>query len=138
MATVVAPGLTHEARLAEQGYRAIAGVDEAGRGAWAGPLVAAAVILPDLHDTDAAALLARLQGVRDSKLLDAVRREALLTAIEGTARAIGIGWVPATELDTIGLGAANRLAWDRAVAALGISADYLLLDAFRLPSSTLP
>lgn len=138
MASVVAPGLMHETLLVEQGYRAIAGVDEAGRGAWAGPLVAAAVILPDLHETDAAALLAQLQGVRDSKLLDAARREALLTTIEATARAIGVGWVPATELDTIGLGAANRLAWDRAVAGLSISADYLLLDAFRLPSSLLP
>ena len=138
MASVVAPGLAREALLVEQGYCAIAGVDEAGRGAWAGPLVAAAVILPDLHDTDAAALLAQLQGVRDSKLLDAARRDVLLTAIEATARAIGVGWVPATELDAIGLGAANRLAWVRAVAALGISADYLLLDAFRLPSSALP
>ncbi len=138
MASVVAPGLAHEALLVEQGYHAIAGVDEAGRGAWAGPLVAAAVILPDLRDTDAVALLAQLQGVRDSKLLDATRRAALLTTIERTARAIGVGWVPAAELDTIGLGAANRLAWDRAVAELGISADYLLLDAFRLPSSSLP
>jgi ribonuclease HII len=138
MASVVAPGLAREALLVEQGYRAIAGVDEAGRGAWAGPLVAAAVILPDLHETDAAALLAQLQGVRDSKLLDAARREALLTTIEATARAIGVGCVPATELDTIGLGAANRLAWDRAVAGLSLSADYLLLDAFRLPSSSLP
>jgi ribonuclease HII len=70
-------------------------VDEAGRGAWAGPLVAAAVILPDLGAADEAALLARLRGVRDSKLLDAARRAALLTSIEVVARAIGVGWVPA-------------------------------------------
>lgn len=138
MASVVAPGLAHEVLLVEQGYRAIAGVDEAGRGAWAGPLVATAVILPDLHDTDAATLLAQLRGVRDSKLLDTARREALMATIEKVARAIGVGWVPAPELDAIGLGAANRLAWTRAVAALVPAPDYLLLDAFRLPSSPLP
>ena len=138
MARAVPPGLAREAALASAGYRAIAGVDEAGRGAWAGPLVAAAVILPDLGATDEAALLARLRGVRDSKLLDAARRAALLTSIEAVARAIGVGWVPAAELDRIGLGAANRLAWARAVAALTPAPDYLLLDAFRLPASPLP
>jgi ribonuclease HII len=135
---VVAPGLAHECALAARGYHAIAGVDEAGRGAWAGPLVAAAVILPDPAATGEAALLARLAGVRDSKTLDHARRERLLTVIERVARAIGVGWVEAEELDRIGLGAANRVAWERAVAALPIAPDYLLLDAFRLPTSALP
>lgn len=134
----VAPGLAREAALAAQGYRAIAGIDEAGRGAWAGPLVAAAVILPDLASADEAALLTELAGVRDSKTLAAPRRVALLATIERVARGIGVGAVPVAELDQIGLGAANRLAWARALAALPLPADFLLLDAFRLPSSPLP
>jgi ribonuclease HII len=135
---VAAPGLARELALTGAGYRAIAGVDEAGRGAWAGPLVAAAVILPDASADAGAALLAQLRGVHDSKLLDAARREVLLVTITATARAIGVGWVGAPELDQIGLGAANRLAWARAIAALDPAPDYLLLDAFRLPLSTLP
>jgi ribonuclease HII len=135
---VVVPGLARESVLSTRGYRAIAGVDEAGRGAWAGPLVAAAVILPNLTEIDEAALLAQLAGVRDSKTLDHARRERLLPAIEQVARAIGVGWVEAEELDLIGLGAANRVAWERAVAALPLPPDYLLLDAFRLRTSPLP
>ncbi len=138
MTGLIAPGLAREIALARAGYRAIAGVDEVGRGAWAGPLVAAAVILPAASEADEAALLERLRGVRDSKLLDAARREALLPVIQAAARAIGVGWVGATELDRIGLGAANRLAWERAVAALDPTPDHLLLDAFRLPTSALP
>ena len=132
------PGLAHEWALAGRGHHAVAGVDEAGRGAWAGPLVAAAVILPDPAEVGEATLLARLAGVRDSKTLDHARRSQLLTVIERVARGIGVGWVPADELDRIGLGAANRLAWERAVAALPIAPDFLLLDAFRLPTSALP
>lgn len=135
---VAAPGLVRESALTGQGYRAIAGVDEAGRGAWAGPLVAAAVILPNPDEVGEAALLAQLAGVRDSKMLDHARRERLLPAIEQAARGIGVGWVPADELDRIGLGAANRLAWERALAALPLAPDFLLLDAFRLPVNPLP
>ena len=67
---VVTPGLARESALSTSGFRAIAGMDEAGRGAWAGPLVAAAVILPDLAEADAAACSSHLAGVRDSKTLD--------------------------------------------------------------------
>jgi len=133
-----APGVAREQALAADGFRAIAGIDEAGRGAWAGPLVAAAVILPDLLTTTAEDLLAALDGVRDSKTLAAPRREELLMSIIAVARGIGVGIVPAPELDVIGLGAANRLAWARALAALPCTADFLLLDAFRLPASLLP
>jgi len=133
-----APGVARESALAAAGFRAIAGIDEAGRGAWAGPLVAAAVILPDLAATGAAALLSALEGVRDSKTLAAPRREELLTNIGAVACGIGVGVVPATELDRIGLGAANRLAWTRALDNLPFAADFLLLDAFRLRESPLP
>lgn len=135
---VIAPGLVRECALTAQGYRAIAGIDEAGRGAWAGPLVAAAVILPDPLAAGEAALLAALAGVRDSKTLDHARRERLLGLIEAVALGVGVGWVPADELDRIGLGAANRVAWERAIAALPVAPDYLLLDGFRLPTSALP
>lgn len=131
--TSSAPGLCREWALTGEGYRAIAGVDEAGRGAWAGPLVAAAVILPTPRAGDDPALLGALAGVRDSKTLSHDQRSRLLIAIETVARGIGIGWVGPDELDRIGLGEANRLAWRRALEALPISPDYLLLDAFRLP-----
>jgi ribonuclease HII len=87
---------------------------------------------------DDAALLAHLAGVRDSKALSAEQRERLMPAIVATARGVGIGSVPADELDRIGLGAANRLAWARAIAALPLVPDHLLLDAFRLPGVRLP
>jgi ribonuclease HII len=134
----IAPGVARELALAAGGFRAVAGIDEAGRGAWAGPLVAAAVILPDLAATGAAPLLSALDGVRDSKTLAAPRREVLLARIGAVARGIGVGIVPAPELDRIGLGAANRLAWARALSALPLATDFLLLDAFRLPGSPLP
>ena len=135
---VAVPGLAHEWALAAQGYHTVAGVDEVGRGAWAGPLIAAAVILPAPRDPEDAALLAALAGVRDSKALAAAQRERLAPLIAAVARGIGIGRVDPAELDRIGLGAANRLAWTRAIAALAPAPDYLLLDAFRLPTATLP
>jgi ribonuclease HII len=133
-----APGLHHEAALAAAGFRLIAGVDEAGRGAWAGPLIAAAVVLPPASNGTTDRLLADLAGVNDSKQLSPRQREALLGPIARHAVAIGIGQVEALELDAIGLGAANRLAWQRAIAALPQAPDYLLLDAFRLPALATP
>jgi ribonuclease HII len=132
------PGLAHEWALSGGGCLAVAGVDEAGRGAWAGPLVAAAVVLPPPTCPDDAALLACLAGVRDSKAPSAGQRERLIPAILAAARGVGIGCVESAELDRIGLGAANRLAWLRAVAALPLTPDHLLLDAFRLPGVQLP
>jgi ribonuclease HII len=107
----------------------VAGVDEVGRGALAGPLVAAAVVLPARSPRRRAALVRALAGVRDSKCLSPERREALLEPIGAIADAVGIGRVEADELDAVGLGAANRLAMERAVVALGVDADALLLDA---------
>jgi ribonuclease HII len=132
------PGLAHEWALAGRGHHAVAGVDEAGRGAWAGPLVAAAVVLPTPACRADADLLACLAGVRDSKTLSAEQRERLVQPILAVARGVGIGSVPADEIDRIGLGAANRLAWARAVAALPLVPDHLLLDAFRLPGVPTP
>ncbi|HEY7030168.1 MAG TPA: ribonuclease HII [Thermomicrobiales bacterium] len=110
------------------GYRLIAGVDEVGRGAMAGPLVAAAVVLPpdiaEFGETPSA-----LAGVRDSKLLSEVARCRLLPTICATALAVAVGVVEAGELDEIGAGPANRLAMERAVQALPIVPEALVLDA---------
>lgn len=128
------PDLSEEAALATGGFSRIAGVDEAGRGAWAGPLVAAAVILPhpgELADT-------ALSGLRDSKLLGHDQREALFERVIGLARAVGVGAVSADELDLLGLTAANELAMARAVRGLHLAPDFLLVDAFRLRSVSLP
>lgn len=97
-----------------------------GRGAMAGPLVAAAVILPACQRGD---LLDALSGVRDSKLLTHERRVEVLADIEAFAQSIGVGIVPVDELDSMGLGAANRIAMERAVLQLDVEADALLIDA---------
>jgi ribonuclease HII len=111
------------------GLRQVAGVDEVGRGALAGPLVAAAVLFPACDGWGLRRLRAALAGVRDSKLLTPERRVELLSAIEQQAVAIGTGMVPVPELDQIGLGPANRIAMERAVLSLGIEVDALVLDA---------
>lgn len=112
----------------------VAGVDEAGRGAWAGPLVAGAVILPP-PDAVGERFLA---GVRDSKLLGHAERDSLFDTIVGSARAVGVGAVSADEIDLLGLTAANELAMVRAVRALAVSPDFLLVDCFTLKSVQVP
>lgn len=122
-------GLVIETELWQAGYRRIAGLDEAGRGAWAGPVFAAAVILPP--DRDALAPL--LGRVDDSKRLMAVRREQLFDLIYRHALAVGVGSLPAAEIDRIGIGPANRRALADALAALTLRPDFALLDFFTLP-----
>jgi ribonuclease HII len=117
-----------------QGYALVAGCDEVGRGAWAGPLVAAAVIFPPAL----AEAWADLAPVRDSKQLTPKARERLAVCIRQHALAVGIGQVSPGLGDVIGWGAANRLALVRAVRALAVPPDYLLLDAFGLPGLALP
>lgn len=96
-----------------------AGVDEVGRGAWAGPVVAAAVILPYGLIID---------GVNDSKKLSAKRRIELDRLIRRHATAVGIGWVSAAEVDQLGLSAAVTLSGQRALAGLEADFDLVLLD----------
>lgn len=128
------PDLSQEAALTKGGFRRVAGVDEAGRGAWAGPLVAAAVILPAADETGDGFLA----GVRDSKLLSVSQREALFETILTSARAVGVGSVAADEVDLLGLTAANELAMVRAVRGLSVAPDYVLVDCFTLKSLHLP
>ena len=129
----VFPTLDHEGWLWSNGYDRVAGIDEAGRGALAGPLVAAAVILPP----DPACGRA-LAGVRDSKLLTRRAREALYARVAECALAVGVGIVPAHIVDGIGLSAAGQLAFRRAVATLPHPPNFLLLDAFRLRDAPIP
>ena len=111
------------------GLTLVAGVDEVGRGAMAGPLVAAAVLFPACEGYALRKLRTAIAGVRDSKLLSPARRVELLAPIEMAAIAIGVGTVPVQEIDAVGLGPANRMAMERAVHALGIEVDALVIDA---------
>ena len=107
------------------GARHVAGVDEAGRGPLAGPVSAAAVIL------DPAAVPA---GIDDSKAMSPEKREAVFDAILGTALAVGIGLAPAAEIDAVNIRQATFAAMRRAVRALRIAPDHLLIDGSDMPS----
>jgi ribonuclease HII len=128
------PHLEKEILLLNQGYHFVAGLDEAGRGAWAGPVVAAAVILP-LERPD---LAVRLTGVHDSKRLRPGEREQLFTLIHETALAIAVGTASAALVDTINVVAATRHAMEQALEKLTPPPDYLLLDHLKLPSVNVP
>lgn len=117
----------YERWFSDHGYVAIAGVDEVGRGALAGPLMAAAVILPQWDDLHADAQF--WTAVKDSKTITFQRRAALAEGIMQRARSIAIGSVESDELDEIGVAAANRTAMERAVNGLSLEPDYLLIDA---------
>ena len=122
-----------EERARALGYGAIAGIDEAGRGPLAGPVVAAAVILPRAYE---------LPGLNDSKKLSAARRERLFPLIRTQACAIGVGIVSAEEIDRINILQATLQAMSLAVRRLKVPADYLLVDGITpvplpLPQQTL-
>jgi ribonuclease HII len=119
-----AAGCETERALWRAGYSTIAGIDEVGRGPLAGPVVAAAVVLPPFFDGD------WLPSVRDSKMLTAPQRERLARLIRRDALAYGIGIQPAACIDRIGLGHATRLAVSDALSLLDAQPDFLLLDAF--------
>jgi ribonuclease HII len=120
------PTLEHEQDLWAAGFAQVAGVDEAGRGAWAGPVVAAAVVLPT-------GCADKLHGVTDSKKLSAKARATLRLVIEQTASAYAIGAAPQTEIDALGILAATRLAMRRAIEKLLVQPHALLIDAVKLP-----
>ena len=128
------PDLQEELKLRAAGHTRVAGLDEAGRGPWAGPVYAAAVVLPldrgDLSDL--------LTGVCDSKLLSPARREALLPRILEVAQAVGVGWSTPAEIDAWGISTATRQAMASAVARLDLRPDALLVDYVRLPGLPLP
>ena len=106
----------------------VAGVDEAGRGPWAGPVVAGAAIL-DPTDTPA--------GIADSKTLSPAHRETLYDALVGCAR-IGVGVASVAEIDRLNILAATMLAMRRAVDDLGVVPGHVLVDGNRLPELPCP
>ena len=124
-----APDLTFEQALWHQGILCVAGLDEAGRGALAGPVYAAGVILPPHSD----GIAQDLEGVRDSKQLSPQQRERLAPIIQSRALAWSVGWAEAAEVDQLGIAPATRLAFCRALEGLRMPAEHLLLDYFRLP-----
>lgn len=127
-------GLTYEHELQLNGYSLIAGLDEAGRGAWAGPVAAAAVVLPLDRDD----LLEALVGVTDSKKLSPERREALVPVIKDVALDWGVGRATSTEIDEKGIIAATKLAMERALRKLTVTPDFLLIDAMQLEAHVMP
>ncbi len=129
------PHLEYELQLSRQGYRLIAGVDEAGRGALAGPVVAAAVILPLASPAE---LLATLREVRDSKVLTPAHRERLFELIHRVALAVGVAAVSPRLIDVLGIAPASRLAMRNAVQRLTLPPDFLLVDGFPLPLLAAP
>lgn len=128
------PDLREEMALYAGGYRHIAGLDEAGRGSWAGPVVAGAVILPIVQSD----LVQRLEGVRDSKQLTPRQRERLYGIIRSTALAVGVGIVPPDMIDELGIVPATRRAMSLAIVQLTPPPDFLLVDFLNLPELSIP
>ncbi|MBT9139101.1 MAG: Ribonuclease HII [Syntrophomonadaceae bacterium] len=120
---------TNEERLRTEGATFIAGIDEVGRGALAGPVVAAAVVLPEEPFID---------GVRDSKKLSPIRREEIFAVIYGIAISIGVGVIDAKVIDKINILQATYLAMRQAVSRLSFTPDYLLIDGFPVPEVEVP
>jgi len=142
----------HEGALIKRGFFCIAGVDEVGRGAWAGPLIAAAVVI---RSSNFQFPIFKNLGIRDSKKLTAKKREEIYKTLcrSGRSRRISkrsfekfgmrffdwaIGEVAVSEINKLGLAKAGILALKRAVKNLKIKPDYLLIDAFKIPEIKIP
>jgi len=126
------PSFAEEKLLEAQGYQRIAGIDEAGRGALAGPVVAAAVILPCRIDAP------WLSQVKDSKQLSTATRELLFHHIHEVAISVGIGMAINEVIDTQGVIKATRLAMKLAIDQLSLPPQSLLIDYMLLPDVPLP
>jgi ribonuclease HII len=129
------PGLAFEGRLWRRGLTSIAGLDEAGRGALAGPVAVGVVILPMPgargNPRSPAALRSSLRGVRDSKQMTPHQRESAADRIKANALTWGVGLASPQEIDALGIVGAGRLAAQRALEQLSVEPEYLLTD-FRL------
>jgi len=126
------PNLDEEDKLKSLGYELIAGIDEVGRGALAGPVVASAVILP--HPAN----LPWFGLVRDSKELDSRKRESLFDLINKEAIAVGIGIVPPQIIDSVNILKATKLAMIQAVEKLPKQPNFLLIDRVTLSQCPIP
>lgn len=119
--------LAFEREAADNGFGRVAGVDEAGRGPLAGPIVAAAVVLAE-----------PVEGLNDSKQVPAERREALCEILLSGQHAVGVFIVPPGDIDRRGIQAANYEVLVRAALCLEPPPDFLLVDGFRIPGSPIP
>ena len=126
------PTFVEEEELIAHGYKLIAGVDEVGRGPLAGPVVAAAVILP-LEKRPS-----WLSQVRDSKQLTASQRESIFGLVLESGMPFGVGSVSHEVIDERGIAPSTRLAMRRAIEQLSTRPDYLLIDFMRLPGIRIP
>lgn len=123
-----------EAKVRARGFRVIAGLDEAGRGPLAGPVVVAAVVLQEKG---------KLKGVDDSKKLSAGQREEMFSLLREKALAVGVGIVDVQEIDRLNILQASLKAMELAVEKLPLPPDFLLIDGlhslrFPLPQQTIP
>jgi ribonuclease HII len=121
--------MRHERELRLAGFQRIAGIDEVGRGSLAGPVVAAAVVLPERH---------RIKGLRDSKVLARSRRELLYELILDRAESIGVGCVEVEVIDRINILQATKLAMAEALRRMPEQPDHLVIDALSLREVDLP
>lgn len=128
------PDLAFEAPLWRKGMRFIAGVDEAGRGALAGPVSAGAVILPPGDQNS----FKTLEGVQDSKIMTAEDREKWAVVIKEIALSWGVGFASAGEIDKMGIVPATCLAASRALAKLDCEVEHILIDFISLPDVDVP
>jgi len=126
---IMPPELTYEIALWNQGIQWIAGIDEAGRGPLAGPVVAAAVIFPPYFF---------LPQIDDSKKLRPEMREVCYDMIFQSATAIGIGLVEVNEIDQLNIHQASFEAMRRAIASLSVLPQHLLVDGFSIPEVSIP
>ncbi len=129
--TVKIPTYEREEALILQGYTVVAGVDEVGRGPLAGPVMAAAVVLPSVR-------MDWFDEVRDSKLLSAAKRALLAPMIRHDSLAFGIGSASVSEIDRMGIARATMLATVRSVRKLALKPTYVLTDNVRLRGIGLP
>jgi len=128
------PSAALELAMHAAGVDTLAGLDEAGRGSWAGPVVAAAVILPLNTPED----LRKLNGVRDSKLMTPRQREEWARTLKHLSVAYAIGQASSKEIDQLGILPATRLAMMRACQGLSPPPEHLLIDYMLLPELSCP
>ncbi len=119
MARPVVPNLSTERALWDQGHEVVVGVDEVGRGSWAGPISVGAAVLPRAR---------RVYKVRDSKMLTEAERERLFPRLAGWCMSWSVGHASQEECDELGMSEAQRLAARRALAGLSVSPDVVLVD----------
>lgn len=117
-------GWQNEISLWEKGFKAVVGIDEVGRGAWAGPVVSAAVVFPQFISLE--------KELFDSKLLRHGQRSSLVKIIKEKALAVGVGVVEVSYINRFGIVAATQKSYRKAIENLGLTPDFYLIDAFYL------